>query len=720
MGLTDAMAMLKQLEETAQAEEVRNPNAFVAAAIRRASAGSGKRAGAAPREGPGRAVIKKHLKGSSTSRDGFLEKIRKRVAWLNANARLNSEITWDKVSGPLVDAGEVSLEMLQELEGSSSTIRDPTGWLIATARKKLRDVQDGAAPGARGGEPARVPKRRREEPEQPQELKFDKLEKRLNWLNEKVRLQSPLRLDTLVPILADLDLKQAFDILKSFEEKADSVRDPTAYVASAARDELRLLQEGGRMPPGPEVDKLEQRLTWLNEKVRMNAPLRLDTLVPILADLDLKQAFEILKSFEEKAESVRDPTAYVASAARDELRKRREGGAAGGLGPEIPAPRPSERAARRPLALPGPPATPPPSSEEARLQKRIAWLNSHAALAEPLVYEELAPDLLGIGYLNALEVLNNLEENGEKVRNPNRYVISGARKVAAGEPPPSAPAVGRSMQPPPPQGPSRRPGPPPRDAQSLPPRRREPPGADGEKLEKRIACGQERVPEGAARLRPARPRAAADDARRRAQDAEGFRGEGVFGDVRDPTAYILGIARRCVAGDGGRGPPARDARGRPSRGERPAGRGRAGSAGAGPGGPIGAIGAGPPSRGAPALKNLEASPSQRDGGLTYYGAQKRQRDDPGGPGSDAGDLDVGAKDLPHQLRARIESLNAGGQLQLPLEFEGNVRDLLMKVEASKAMSVLNRLGDIAREVRDPTGFVVATVGRMCKRTRRGS
>merc|ERR1719410_2161095 len=69
-------------------------------------------------------------------------------------------------------------------------------------------------------------------------LADEKIRKRVGWLNRNVQLAAELKYDRIAPLLLGLDSPIAMEILKSVEENAATVRDPTGYVVSAAQRRL--------------------------------------------------------------------------------------------------------------------------------------------------------------------------------------------------------------------------------------------------------------------------------------------------------------------------------------------------------------------------------------------------------------------------------------------------------------------------------------------------
>jgi len=437
-------------------------------------------------------------------------------------------------------------------------------------------------------------------------------------------------------------------------------------------------------------DKVRKRVEWLNVNCSLASELDFEKVGDVLVRIGLQEAMRILKAFEECAGEVRDPNAYVGRAAR---RAANEGQV---------QPQPSPR----------PPPPPPPSSYdqghnglEAKLRKRIAWLNDHAALAVPLEFERVAEDLMAVDLLTALEVLNNLEENCDTVRDPNGYVAVGVRRKASESAGGSIGSIGAAGQHVVPwrDHPSagwdrdrRRVGSrgggdgAPRPSNSIMWNQQDSHKLAEQKLKTRIAWLNKNVCSGmldfgeVGRALMDLPLSQAMDVLRRYEEAAP--------EIRSPNGFVINNARRALSGDGiGSGPST--PRGRSGSGG--GGGSRPSSAGSRSRAPIG----GPP-------RDMPPPPP--------YGRHRGGRSQPPTmalPGTAAVDDKVtyyGGRE--EKVRQRIDWLNDFADLSNPLEYDRVISDLL-KVSHRQAMEVLKRLEEEAAQIRDPNGFVISLVRR---------
>lgn len=475
------MKIFKTLEENAS--EIRNPNGWAVSAARRLA-----EEGVAPEP--------KSSKPNQDFRNEPLDKqLRAHIVWLNKEVPLNAPLEYEQVAQPLLslDTREAG-EILRRLEESAKEVRDPNGYVVKAAQRQLNDHRKG------GGKSER--KREREVPEPPQrEARFsgsqwerappprpppsaegDKIARRVQWLNQHVKLAAPLDYDRLATSFRSLGYYQSLEVLNNLEENASSVRDPTAYVLTG----IRKIEEGAetfsggggrqqRPPPSAPAlpapppakgggksteDKLRRKVEWLNRKVCRSGEIAADKVLPVLVPLPTQQAFDILKNFEENCEKVRDPTAYVIGTARKAERGETIGTApVGSKGAPSPAPRGRsggdrdehyDRGPRRRYDEPREPryeSREPigsfggsrPSREsnasrgEGRLRSQVEWLNDRAGLQQDLDAERVLPQLARVSEKDSLDILQRLEDSASSVRDPTAYVISAIRRVVDGK-----------------------------------------------------------------------------------------------------------------------------------------------------------------------------------------------------------------------------------------------------------------------------------------------
>lgn len=344
-----------------------------------------------------------------------------------------------------------------------------------------------------------------------------KLSKRIGWLNNHGGLTAQIKFSEVGEILDALGDAGAMKVLKDVEEKGAKIRDPTAYLKTAARRALEggatsvFMPVGGSSRQEPHVaavaggdelhQKLEQFMDWMNVNVPLRKPLDIQRVIGKLTDLGHARAMDILRRLQETTDTVNDPTGWVVTSASRALSNAsgmhlQRGpplhghavgpAASGGGGPRVPFTTPgrphySDQDAMDSSSLGGNVAPMDTSTSawstaeawdtwagssdawseawqafgpgaaasgcfggagrsassgfggaEEKLKKRIGWLNNKAHLAEKLMYDRIAPVLLGLESRDAMEILKELEEHATTVRDPNGYVEAGARRRTTG------------------------------------------------------------------------------------------------------------------------------------------------------------------------------------------------------------------------------------------------------------------------------------------------
>jgi len=232
-----------------------------------------------------------------------------------------------------------------------------------------------------------------------------RLRRRIRALNASGALRRELQEKSVLPLLAKLDLQQALRILQRVGDEAGNIADPNAYVATASNREKSLERDRAR----PERERTEasprirQKIWDLNaRKDLLSKELRFDACAPALQPLGTEKALAIFKELEENAAQVADPTNYILEAARK-------------AGSTFAAPSPEARASYC-----------EPADADARLKKRIRWLNDHASevgLQAQIMYKDVAPDLLHIGHRESMTVLKELENNASSITSPTDWVM---------------------------------------------------------------------------------------------------------------------------------------------------------------------------------------------------------------------------------------------------------------------------------------------------------
>lgn len=340
VGDRDAMRLLGELED--KDKTVRDPTAYLrAAALRILEGGSGSGDGGGP---------KARGNDMPLDEDVLMQKIEKRVQWLNGNANLRQDLSMDEVANALVGAGRSqAMQVLKDLEENADEVLDPNTYVLELLNNSVGEPggpADDDRPGPDGGEgvdgePGRGRSRRRRggakraarEPVGRNVIKtglkdksggafVDQVRRRVDWLNKHAGLSQDLDFDRVGDLLLRMgQQKEAMKLLKQLEDNAAEVRDPSAYVASAARKLLREQEKVEKADrPGNRSSradpKLSRHIGWMNKNVPLTNPIEFDRVAHFLQDIDPQQAMAILHDVEDNATEVRDPSAYIIAAAR--------------------------------------------------------------------------------------------------------------------------------------------------------------------------------------------------------------------------------------------------------------------------------------------------------------------------------------------------------------------------------------------------------------------
>ncbi|CAL1173421.1 unnamed protein product [Cladocopium goreaui] len=175
--------------------------------------------------------------------------------------------------------------------------------------------------------------------------------------------------------------------------------------------------------------------------------------LPVLMSLSTQQAFDVLKNFEENANSVRDPTAYAIGTARKAERGEtigtgRKASVTVSEAPRLRAPRAKgEGRPPEPIGSFGksgkPSRAPPQHNSESRIRRQVQWLNRNAELQSDLDEERVVSQLTRVSDREAMDILKRREPfsaHPTAVPGPRPVVSFSVPKMALD--PPVAPPPG--------------------------------------------------------------------------------------------------------------------------------------------------------------------------------------------------------------------------------------------------------------------------------------
>jgi hypothetical protein len=238
--------------------------------------------------------------------------LRSRIKKLNQRGVLEDKLDCSQVLQVLSSLGlEQALQILRCLEDGSSTIRDPTSFVLAAANAKKR-----ATPPAPGLSSLWQPPKKSQQGVAQFAISVE-LRRRIWEINENGGLNGQLRYDRIAPALQVLSEKDALEVLEDLEQNAAHVNDPTAYVLSTARRFSPSVPEPSS--PDNEADlKLRRRIGWLNNNLQFEVPLLYHKVRPDLLRIGNRAAMEVLKELENNVSRIGpDPTGWVISAAKE-------------------------------------------------------------------------------------------------------------------------------------------------------------------------------------------------------------------------------------------------------------------------------------------------------------------------------------------------------------------------------------------------------------------
>jgi len=357
-----AMKILRDLQD--QAATVEKPTAYVIAAARRLIANASA--------GPAWAM-------DTTG------KISRQVGWLNRNLELQDPIIFDEVIGPLVMIDVSSaMRVLKDFEEKHENVEKPTAFIIAAARR----IQAKSGAETQHCAPTLDP--------------TGKIARQVGWLNRNLVLEEKIVYDGVIGPLSLIDIQVAMRILKDFEDKADTIEKPMAYIVTAARRALADTGYDAQSCMDPS-GKIATQVGWLNRNLDLTEDIIFDEVIGQLSQLDVPAAMRILKDFEERADVIEKPTAYIVAAAK-----------------------------RAASTMYGTDTTLGAYDPTGKIKRQIKWLNRNLQLQSEITGEVIMP-LSALDVSAAMRILKDFEDKAETVEKPTAFIIAAARRAAGDE-----------------------------------------------------------------------------------------------------------------------------------------------------------------------------------------------------------------------------------------------------------------------------------------------
>jgi len=434
--------LLKHLGE--QKDSVKDPTAWITNSLRKAASGRGAKRSHSM--GPGASAwgggppqpgwAQNFGCGSSALMYGGDDgKVRKRVEWLNTQGGFGNSLNTTKVlqAASGADVQQV-MKVLKVLEEEKDQVKDPTAYVTAGLRK-LGGGQRGAGGGLSGAHPSMAWSDPAAVPAWTPDAQFEdtKLRKRIGWLNTQGGFDGAINYTKILSAAGGVEFSEIFEKLKFLEGKKGEVTDPTAWICTGLRKAAAKANTGGAHPPmawpgltatiaftldaQAEDAKLRKRIGWLNTQGGFDNAINYTKILSARGGVEFSEILEKLKFLEGKKGEVTDPTAWICAG----LRKAAASVNTGGGSP--------------PMAWSGPTAAPAftldAQSEDAKLRKRIGWLNTQGGFDNAINYTKILSARGNVEFSELFEKLKFLEGKKGEVTDPTAWICAGLRKAAA-------------------------------------------------------------------------------------------------------------------------------------------------------------------------------------------------------------------------------------------------------------------------------------------------
>lgn len=227
----------------------------------------------------------------------------------------------------------------------------------------------------------------------------DRIERRIRWLNSKGQMDAHIVPKRVMPALVSIGFRQSMRVLRRLEESVATVADPNEFIRELASKAGWIWSKTDTIEDDQKVSK---RVAWLNQFGGLRKPIKWSEVADTLDGLRVAHAMVLLRELEVNSDTVADPTAYI----------KRMAGSAG------------EDVVQAPLG--------DGAEQDSAIAQRVAWLNEHAGLANPIDYAEVSEDLGRIKEKDAVEILQQVEDKGSGVKDPTGFIKFKLRAKLAG------------------------------------------------------------------------------------------------------------------------------------------------------------------------------------------------------------------------------------------------------------------------------------------------
>lgn len=262
---------------------------------------------------------------------------------------------------------------------------------------------------------------------------IQKVRKTIGWYNHNGGLEKPIIYKDVREVVEACNPRETLKVLKQLEEKAGTIRNPTAWLRGACEK------------VGPDLDpRVKKTITWWNKHGGLTEEIRYDDVKSALQWMEPGMALKLLKGLDGKTDQVRNPTGWICGAAKKFFESGGGGGDPWG-GSQSWAPAPVQAYGKGAMAVPPRAGSFSPGWQggkgswqgdgssggrlDPKVSKTINWYNKFGGLQSEISYKDVAPVLAAIGVGPALQVLKGLAGKEAQIRNPTAWINSAVTKM---------------------------------------------------------------------------------------------------------------------------------------------------------------------------------------------------------------------------------------------------------------------------------------------------